>query len=382
MKRRDALGLLSVGLTLPLAAGCSGGRANADTGVEENRSTGADGLTIGVAMPTRVSERWLADGSNVKAGLEEAGYAVDLQFGDDDIPTQARQIDAMIEGGCKVLIVGAIDGSALGSQLSSAAAAGVKVISYDRLLLNSADVDHYVSFDNYQVGVDQGTSLLTGLGLLNPDGSPGTATGPSCVELFAGSLDDNNAFFFWKGAWDTIEPFVSTGQVVVRSGQTTIDKTATLRWDGETARGRTEELLLRWYDTVHLDGVLSPYDGISRGIIAALQEAGYGERGKPMAIVTGQDSEIASVKLIEDGVQYSTIFKDTRLLADEAVRAATAIISGQAPEANDTTTYDNGTEVVPAFLLPPRTVTKADITSVLVDSGYYTREDVQRGSTD
>ncbi|WP_432563244.1 multiple monosaccharide ABC transporter substrate-binding protein [Kineococcus sp. SYSU DK003] len=379
MKRRSALAVFGAGLALTLAA-CGGGGAGSDTGSgDSNESANASDITIGVAMPTQTSERWIADGNNVKAGLEAAGYKVDLQYANDDIPTQSQQIDQMITKGDKLLIVAAIDGTALSSQLSSAAAAGIKVISYDRLIRGSADVDFYVSFDNYNVGVQQGTSLLTGLGLLNADGSPGTATGPFNVELFAGSLDDNNAQFFWDGAMDTIQPFIDKGQIVVKSGQTKIDQAAILRWQQETAQKRMEDLLTSAYgDGSKVDGVLSPYDGISRGIITALQNAGYGA-GQTMPVITGQDAEIASVKLINDGVQYSTIFKDTRNLADEAVKAASAMVEGEEPEANDTETYDNGVKVVPSFLLESQIVTKDNVTSALVDTEYYTQAEVDAG---
>jgi putative multiple sugar transport system substrate-binding protein len=335
-------------------------------------------------MPTQTSERWIADGNNVKQQLESKGYKVDLQYANDDIPTQSQQIDQMITKGEKLLIIAAIDGTALSSQLQSAADAGIKVISYDRLIRNSGNVDFYVSFDNYKVGVAQGTALLTGLGLLNADGSPGTATGPFNIELFAGSLDDNNTQFFFNGAMDTLKPYIDKGTLVVKSGQTSIDQAAILRWQQETAQQRMENLLTSTYNAgATVQGVLSPYDGISRGIITALQNAGYGptttSQPKPMPIVTGQDAEIASVKLINDGVQSSTIFKDTRLLAEQAVKAADTFLQGKTPEANDTTTYNNGVKVIPSYLLPINTVYKADIQKQLIDSGYYTADEVAKG---
>ncbi|WP_432515272.1 multiple monosaccharide ABC transporter substrate-binding protein [Kineococcus sp. SYSU DK001] len=380
MKRRSALAVFGAGLALTLAA-CGGGGAGSDTeSGSGGESANPSEITIGVAMPTQTSERWIADGNNVKAGLEKAGYKVDLQYANDDIPTQSQQIDQMITKGDKLLIVAAIDGTALSSQLSSAAAAGIKVISYDRLIRGSKDVDFYVSFDNYKVGVQQGTSLLTGLGLKNADGSEGTAAGPFNVELFAGSLDDNNAQFFWDGAYDTLKPYIDSGKIVVKSGQTKIDQAAILRWQQETAQKRMEDLLTSAYnDGSKVDGVLSPYDGISRGIITALQNAGYGTGAQKLPVITGQDAEIASVKLINDGVQYSTIFKDTRKLADEAVKAASAMVEGDEPEANDTETYDNGVKVVPSYLLESQIVTKENVKSALVDTEYYTQAEVDAG---
>ncbi|MCG2799957.1 MAG: sugar-binding protein [Cellulomonas sp.] len=366
-------------MALGLAA-CSGSGAGGGSG-STGDATAEEGGLIGVAMPTQTSERWINDGEAVKEGLEKAGYTVDLEYAGDDIPTQQQQIDQMITKGAKLLIVASIDGTALANQLQSAADKGIKVIAYDRLIRDSANVDFYVTFDNYKVGVQQATSLLVGLGLLNADGSAGTATGPFNIELFAGSLDDNNAKFFFDGAIDTLQPYIDEGTLVVKSGQTSIEQAATLRWLQETAQKRMEDLLTSTYSSGDkLQGVLSPYDGISRGIITALQNAGYGPTitdGLP--IVTGQDAEIASVKLINDDVQFATIFKDTRKLADQAVISASAFMAGETPEANDTEAYDNGVKVVPSFLLQSDIVYKDNIQSLLIDSGYYTEAEVQAG---
>ncbi|MCW2676661.1 MAG: xylF [Modestobacter sp.] len=376
MSRKLRLTALAGALAMGLVA-CGG--SGAGSGSSAAASAAPADLTIGVSMPTQTSERWIADGKAVKDQLESKGYKVDLQYAGDDIPTQGQQVDQMITEGADLLIVAAIDGTALSSQLQAAADAKIPVISYDRLIRDTPNVDFYVSFDNYKVGVAQGTALLVGLGVLNKDGSKGTATGPFNVELFAGSLDDNNAAFFFNGAVDTLKPYIQDGTIVVKSGQTSIEQAATLRWAQETAQKRMEDLLTSSYnDGSKVAGVLSPYDGISRGIITALQNAGYGQ-GSPMPTITGQDAEIASVKLIDDGVQSSTIFKDTRTLAAQAVTAAEAFLQGKKPEANDTKTYDNGQKVVPSYLLPIQTVYKDDIQKVLIDSGYWTADEVAKG---
>jgi putative multiple sugar transport system substrate-binding protein len=374
------LGLTALGAALALSlAACGGGGAGGNSG-SDNANANPKDLTIGVAMPTQTSERWINDGKSVKKQLEDKGYKVDLQYAGDDIPTQSQQVDQMITQGADVLIIAAIDGTALSSQLQAAADADIPVISYDRLIRDSENVDFYVSFDNYKVGVAQANALLTGLGVLNKDGSEGSAKGPFNVELFAGSLDDNNAHFFFNGAMDTLKKYIDNGTLVVKSGQTDIEQAAILRWQQETAQKRMEDLLTASYsDGSHVDGVLAPYDGLSRGIITALQNAGYGQGANKMAVVTGQDAEIASVKLINDGVQSSTIFKDTRLLAEQAVKAAEAFLKGDKPEANDTKTYDNGVKVVPSYLLPVETVYKDDIQSKLVDTGYWTADEVSAG---
>ncbi|MFE0588511.1 multiple monosaccharide ABC transporter substrate-binding protein [Micromonospora echinospora] len=376
MRRRILAALGGAALVISLAA-CSGEGAGGGTDTGGDR---AAELTIGVSMPTQTSERWIADGNSVKEKLEAKGYQVDLQYAGDDIPTQSQQVDQMITRGADVLIIAAIDGTALSGQLQAAADAKIPVIAYDRLIRDSPNVDFYVSFDNYKVGVAQANALLVGLGLLDRNGAKGTATGPFQVELFAGSLDDNNAHFFFRGATDTLKPFVDAGTLKVKSGQVKIEQVAILRWQQETAQKRMEDLLTSSYnDGSTVDGVLSPYDGLSRGIITALQNAGYGTAARKMPVVTGQDAEIASAKLINEGVQGSTIFKDTRLLAEQAVVAAEAFLKKKEPEANDTRTYDNGVKVVPSFLLPVQTVYKDDIKPVLIDSGYWTAEEVAAG---
>jgi putative multiple sugar transport system substrate-binding protein len=385
VSKRLGFAALSAGMALTLAA--CGGEGAGGSGGAGGGGAEAEDLTIGVSMPTQTSERWIADGNNVKEQLEGEGYTVDLQYANDDIPTQSQQIDQMITEGADILVIAAIDGTALSGQLENAASNNIPVVSYDRLIRDSENVNFYVTFDNFQVGVAQGNALLRGLGLQNEDGSPGTATGPFNVELFAGSLDDNNAFFFWDGAMSVLQPLIDDGTLVVKSGQTSIEQAAILRWQQETAQRRMEDLLTSAYnDGSRVDGVLSPYDGLSRGIITALQNAGYGPtldaQPQPMAVVTGQDAEIASVKLINDGVQSSTIFKDTRLLAEQAVAAASAFAQGNKPEANDTETYDNGVKVVPSYLLPVETVFADDIQSVLVDSGYWTADEVASGQSD
>jgi putative multiple sugar transport system substrate-binding protein len=380
--RRITIAAVGAVLALGLAA-CSGSGAGGGDDATGGTTKDPSELTVGVAMPTQTSERWIADGKAVKEGLEKAGYKVDLQYAGDDIPTQQQQIDQMITKGADLLILASIDGTALATQLQAAADANIPVIAYDRLIRDSENVDFYVTFDNYKVGVQQATSLLTGLGILKDDGSKGDATGPFNIELFAGSLDDNNAHFFYQGAMDTLKEYIDNGTLVVKSGQTDIEQVATLRWLQETAQKRMEDLLTSTYsDGSKVQGVLSPYDGLSRGIITALQNAGYGPTmtaATPMPIVTGQDAEIASVKLINDDVQFSTIFKDTRKLAEQAITSAEAFLAGNDPEANDTKTYDNGVKVVPSYLLDSDVVVKDSIQKLLIDSGYWTADQVASG---
>jgi putative multiple sugar transport system substrate-binding protein len=381
---------LAAGITMALsltACGGSGAGSTDTSSASDTASTdtssamAADGGLIGVAMPTQTSSRWIADGNAVKKGLEDAGYTVDLEYANDDIPTQQQQVDQMITKGAKALIIAAIDGTTLSGQLDTAASKGIPVIAYDRLIRESKNVDFYVKFDNFKVGIQQATSLLVGLGIKNEDGTDGTAKGPFNIELFAGSLDDNNAFFFFNGAMSILQPLIDDGTLVVKSGQTDIKQVNILRWQQETAQKRMEDLLTSTYsDGSKVQGVLSPYDGLSRGIITALQNAGYPATvADGFPVVTGQDSEIESVKLINDGVQFASIFKDTRKLAAQAVTVAQAYLTGGTPEPNDTKTYDNGVKVVPSYLLESDIIYKDNIQKLLVDSGYWTADEVKSG---
>lgn len=367
---KKLIGLVAAGMTVALVlAGCS---SSTDEGTE-------GGGLIGVSMPTQSSTRWISDGESIKAEMEAAGFEVDLQYAEDDIPTQVSQLEAMLTKGAKALIIAAIDGTQLTDVLQQAADSGVPVISYDRLIRDSANVDYYATFDNFKVGVQQATSLLVGMGVYASEDSTSAdgpnAAGPLNVELFAGSPDDNNATFFFNGAMSVLQPLIDSGVLVVKSGQTAFDKVATLRWDGAVAQKRMEDILVGSYakgDKVN--GVLSPYDGLSRGIIAALTDGGYTKDDLPT--ITGQDAEVLSVKSMLAGEQYSTIFKDTRELAKVAATMAIAILNGETPETNDTETYDNGVKVVPSYLLTPYIVTVDNYKELLIDSGYISEADL------
>jgi putative multiple sugar transport system substrate-binding protein len=366
-----ALGLLLVvGMTA-----CGSSEKTADA--QPSAAAGGAGSLVGVTMPTKSSERWIADGNNVKSALEKLGYKVDLQYAENDIPTQVNQLENQITKGAKVLIVASIDGTALSTQLQEAADKGIKVIAYDRLIRDTTNVDYYASFDNEKVGVQQATSLLQGLGLKKADGTDGTAAGPFNVELFAGSPDDNNATFFFNGAMKTLQPYIDSKKLVVKSGETDFKTVAILRWDPATAQKRMEDLITKAYAGAKVQGVLSPYDGISIGILSALKSAGYGTPAQPYPVVTGQDAEVASVKSIIAGEQFATIYKDTRQLADVTVKMADAVLKGGQPEVNNTTDYDNGVKVVPSYLLQPVVVYKDNYQKVLIDSGYYTQTQLQ-----
>lgn len=325
---------------------------------------------VGIAMPTKSSSRWISDGETMEKLFKEAGYEADLQYADDDIPNQLSQIENMVTKGAKVLIIAAIDGTTLSDVLQQAHDKGVKVIAYDRLIRDSANVDYYATFDNFKVGVLQATSLVEGMGV-------DKATGPLNIELFGGSPDDNNAFFFYDGAMSVLQPLIDSGKLVVKSGQTGMDKVGTLRWDGTVAQARMDNLLSANYTDARVDGVLSPYDGLSIGILSSLKGVGYGTGDLKLPIVTGQDAEVPSVKSIIAGEQYSTIFKDTRELAKVTVNMVNALMDGKEPEINDTKTYNNGVKVVPSYLLVPVAVDKSNYQKIVVDSGYISADKLQ-----
>jgi putative multiple sugar transport system substrate-binding protein len=359
---RIALAATAIALTAAMAA-----RGSAEKDVDKQAgSTGTEGALIGVTMPTKSSARWIADGDNVKKQLEALGYKVDLQYAENDIPTQINQLENQITKGAKVLIIASIDGTAITTQLQSAADKKIPVIAYDRLIRNSPNVDYYATFDNFKVGVQQANSLVKGLG---------NGAGPFNIELFAGSPDDNNATFFFNGAMSVLQPLIDAKTLVVKSGQVKFETVATLRWEAMTAQRRMEDILGKTYkDGAKVDGVLSPYDGLSIGILSALKSSGYGSGGQKYPIVTGQDAEIPSVKSIIKGEQYATIYKDTRELAKVTVAMADAVLKGNKPEVNNTKDYNNGVKVVPSYLLEPVIVDKTNYEKVLVDGGYYTKD--------
>ncbi|WP_018570656.1 multiple monosaccharide ABC transporter substrate-binding protein [Streptomyces sp. PsTaAH-124] len=365
--RSAALAATATAACLCLALSACG--QNSEGGSKEDKGS-AKGGTIGVAMPTKSSERWIADGNNVVKNLESKGYKAKLVFGEDDPDTQVSQIENLITQGVKGLIVAAIDNKSLNNVLQQAADAKIPVISYDRLILGTKNVDYYASFDNEKVGQLQAGYIAERLGLKS-------GKGPFNIELFAGSNDDNNTKYFFDGALSVLKPYIDSKKLVVRSGQTKLNQVTTLRWDGATAQRRMDDILTSAYKSARVDAVLSPYDGISIGVLSALKSDGYGSGSKPLPVITGQDAELASVKSIIAGQQTQTVYKDTRKLAEVASTMVDDVLNGKKPEVNDTKSYDNGAKVVPSYLLQPVSVDKSNYEDVLVKGGYYT--DAQLG---
>jgi putative multiple sugar transport system substrate-binding protein len=330
-----------------------------DTGTTGGSSEGAGGFeqssSIGVALPQKTSENWVLAEKLFNDGLSSAGFKADVQFANGGVSEQQNQISAMITKGAKVIIVGAIDGAQLGTQLKQAKDSGATIIAYDRLLLNTANVDYYVAYDNFKVGVLQGQALLDGM-------KAKKTSGPYNIELFAGSPDDANAKVFFDGAMSVLKPKIDDGTLKVVSGQVSFEQAVTQGWKAENAQRRADTLLTGSYGTASLDGVLSPNDTLARAVLTSVKAA-----GKPLPIITGQDSEVESVKSIMAGEQYSTINKDTRKLVEHAIVMVKDLQAGKTPEVNDDKSYNNTVKTVPAFLLPPVIVTAGNVKTAYVD---------------
>ena len=369
--RKTLPGLVTVALVLTLAA-CGSDEA---VGVKANM-----GATVGISMPTKKSTRWLGDGSSMKDQFKKMGYNVELTYAeekDDDTPddnsdVQVAQVNKMIDDGDKLLVISAVDGEAFTDVLAKAAQKGVKVIAYDRLLLNTKNVDAQATFDNVKVGVMQGQLLADKLKL-----SKG-AKGPFHVELFAGSPTDANAHSFYEGSMTVLQKYIDNGSIVVSSNQTKFGDVAIADYSEPDSDKRMRLLLRTYYKTTKLDAVLSPYDGMSRGIITGLEAYGYGKsKAKRMPIVSGQDAELASVQWMIAGRQTATIYKDTRELAKVAVQMGNALLTGAPPIVNDRTSYDNKVKKVPTYLLYPVNVDANNYKILLVDGGYYTQKQIK-----
>ncbi len=366
--------IISVLLAASLVA-CGGNVATSGDGGQVTGTKGTDGTRqtdnylIGISMPTKTAERWVIEGELMQKQLQDAGYQVDLQYANDEVPAQVSQIENMVTKGAKFLIVCPIDGEALSEPLSTAKAQGIQILAYDRLVMGTDNVDYFVGFDSQAIGNIMGESLMRGIGA-------DTAQGPLYIELFAGSLDDSNTQYYFNGAVEKIQPYIDSGKVVVKSGQTALNECATDQWESLKAQSRMENLLSAHYTNDVLAGALSPYDGLSLGIIGALKAVGYGTADKPMPAVTGQDCEFPSLVSIYNGEQYSSVYLDLELLASRAVEVAKAMIEGKTISAS--LTYDNGVKEVTAYLADATELSKDNIKQVFIDSGIYTAEQLSQ----
>lgn len=363
-------------LGLGVVAGLALGLTACDAPTEPN--TGGAGeaqdiTNVGISMPTRELERWINDGAQLQKLLQDAGYTAELQYAENDPDTQISQIQNLIAGGSQVLVVAAIDGSVLAPVLQDAKDKGITVIAYDRLINDTPNVDYYATFDNQKVGTLQGEYIVDQLDLENQ-------AGPFYLEPFAGSPDDNNAKFFFSGAWDVLKPYVDEGKLVVASGKApkSNDDWASIGiqdWESSGAQSEMENRLATFYTDKKVDAVLSPNDSLAQGIAEALASSGY-TPGPDYPLLTGQDADKASVINILAGKQSMTVWKDTRLLGQQVFNMIEALKSGAQVEVNDTESYDNGVKVVPSYLLPPEVVVKDTVQEKLIDSGFLKASDV------
>ena len=379
MKKKILGALLSVAMVATMLVGCGSNNASApaaDAPAAEQTEDKADapatdapaaesnGKKVGVAMPTQSSERWIKDGANMKEQLEALGYEVDLQYAEDDVQAQVSQIENMIASGVNCLVIASIDSSALVNVEKQAKDAGIPVIAYDRLLMDTDAVSYYATFDNKGVGTAIGKYIVDNAGL--------DPANPQTIELFMGSPDDNNAHMLYAGLMEQIQPYLDNGALVCKSGQLDFDSNNTLRWDQQTAMKRCEDLLTRYYADEELDICATAYDGLAYGCMAALEGAGYTTDNWPL--ITGQDAELMATKHIISGKQTMSIAKDTRILAEKCVTMVQAVLEGKEPEINDTEQYNNNVIVVPSYLCEPQPVDKNNYKEILVDTGYYTEE--------
>ena len=382
MKKKIISAVLSAAMVAAMLVGCGSGSAApaaeggaeapaeapaADGEAPADAAPAGEGGRVGVSMPTKDLQRWNQDGANMEAQLKEAGYEVDLQYASDDVPTQVSQIENMISSGAKVLVIAAIEGDSLGTVLDQAKQAGVSVIAYDRLIMNSDAVNYYATFDNYMVGTKQGEYIRDQLDLDN-------AKGPFNIEIFTGDPGDNNAKFFYQGAYDVIEPYIKEGKLQVKSGQVEFDKVATAGWKTENAQSRMDAIIAANYaDGTKLDAVLCSNDSTALGVENSLEANYTGD----WPIVTGQDCDKPNVKNMIEGKQAMSIFKDTRELAAQTVKMVDAIMKGGEAPINNEKDYNNGTGVIPSYLCEPAFADAKNYKTLLIDSGYYTEDDLK-----
>ncbi|SDH76862.1 substrate-binding domain-containing protein [Agrococcus jejuensis] len=347
MKKSALVALAGIAAVSVALTGC--GRTDPGTEGGDDAAGFAADASIGVALPDQTSENWVLAGDLFENGLEEAGFDGNVQYAGSSnaVGDQQQQIQTMIDSGVEVIVIGAADTNQLAAQLEAADAAGVTVIAYDRLIQNSDLVDYYVAFDNFHVGELQAQSLLEGLEERFPGQEPWN------VELFSGSADDSNSAVFFDGAMSVLQPAIDDGTINIVSGQTSVQQTATEDWAAENAQNRMDTILQTSYQGIQLHGVLSPNDNLARAILTSADNAGL-----ETPVVTGQDSEVASVESIVAGVQYSTIYKDTRALVAATIDMVSQLQAGE--EVTTTGESDNGVTEVPSNLLEPVIVTQAN----------------------
>ena len=332
-------------------------------------------LAVGVVLPTKDEPRWIQDETRFNDAFKAAGYTVQILFSQGDSAKEKANVEALISQGVKVIIICPQDAAAAAAAAEEARAAGVKVVSYDRLIRDTAAVDYYVTFDSVSVGKAQGQYLIdkaTGKG--NP------------LYLYAGAASDNNAFLFFEGAWDVLQPKIADGTFVIKNSSQAVglQSKATLtrdemgkiigqvttNWDFAVAKKLAQDNLTvaQAADKGNVF-ILAPNDGTARSIADVFAA----DKDVKSYVVTGQDAEKPSVQYIIDGKQSMTVLKDVRTLVNDAIAAAVAYLQGQTPP--QTNTYNNGKIDVPAKPSVVVSVDKNNVKAALIDSGYYVATD-------
>lgn len=338
-----------------------------ENGTEDTGDTPGGGRTIALSMPTQSAQRWIDDAANMKLQLEAKGYQVETQFADDDPQQQVAQIEKFIEDGVDCLVITPVDSRELVGVEASARDAGIPVIGYDRLLMDTDAISCYVSFDNKGVGNAIGRTIVEKAGLDDlADGDYKT------IEFFMGSPDDNNSIFIYNGLMEVLQPYLDDGRLVCKTERTSFEDTCILRWSKDTAQEWCGNFLAGYYVDEDLDICATAFDGLAYGCKAALLSAGYTEGNWP--VISGQDCEVMACKDILDGTQAFSVYKDTRILAEKCVMMIDAVVNGTDLEINDTEQYHNNVMAVPSYLCDPVVVDKDNLQEVIIDSGYYTED--------
>lgn len=362
MKKRVISIFLVILMTVTILTGCT-----EDGGLQETEMPGI-GKTVGLAMPTQYADRWISDFTSLKEQLAALGYMVIDRFAEDNIELQISQIEEFIELKVDCIVISSIDSAALTEVENKAKEAGIPIIAYDRLLMNTDAVSYYATFDNKGIGRTIGEMIVAEEELEDVRAAGEFRT----IEFFMGSPDDNNAYMIYQGLLEVLKPYLDDGTLVCRSGNISFNDTSILRWSKDLAEERCRKYLKQYYTEEELDICASAFDKFSYGCITALEEGGYTEENWPL--ITGQDAEIEACKYILEGKQAFTIYKDTRLLAEKCVTMVNAVCNGMEPEINDTEQYYNNVITVPAYLCKPVVVDKENMKTLLIDSGYYTEE--------
>ena len=371
MKKKLVSLFLAAAMVFSLAACGNGGGSSDGTSADGANNAASNGKTVGICMPTQSSERWINDGANMKKVLEEKGYKVELQYAEDDTAQQVSQVENFVGKQVDCLVIAAVDSDVLVNAEAQAKDAGIPIIAYDRLLMNTDAVSYYATFDNVGVGRVIGNYIKEKKDLEAARAAKESYT----IEFFMGSPDDNNALFLYNGIMEVLKEYLDDGTLVCKSGRTSFDDTCILRWSQEQAQNNCENILTAFYADEDLDIACTAFDGFAYGIKAALQGAGYTADNWPL--ITGQDAEVMATKNIVDGTQTMSVYKDTRLLADKCATMVESVLQGSEPEVNDTEQYNNGVMVVPTYMCDPVAVDKDNYKEILVDSGYYTEEQIQ-----